>query len=448
MQNGFIDLRQNNGQIVEESFWPSFTDVMTVIVMIFLIATTVLIVKNWELVNELKQRITHEKKISSALQSTIDEKNRTHAALLESIEAKKQISERLQQSIEELERTNALAEQNQAENITLDERLQHAQSTLALLKLQLSKSHEEISIKTLQILEKDKVLKQKEHKEDVLQSKVITLNQQLAKLNSMLTEKNKSLKDSQSLAQLKEKELGLQLEKTKGWEKRFYDLNVTNNDLKLKLDESTTNVSVLEKARALLAKTEKDLEKKLSESHDKILLLKQQLADKTDQVILIQDKLSASDQKLLVSQRELEIINKANLNKDELLAKMQAEIEKAEKEDNEKELKYAELEAKYNKLIRPARSSVGKYVVEVRYLKTSGNAKLSYRESSQNQYQSLSMKELHKKLNKAKKEYAERLYVKLIIPDDSGLSYNEAWSFMQDILSKYDYYYQGTDKEL
>jgi hypothetical protein len=32
--------------------------------------------------------------------------------------------------------------------------------------------------------------------------------------------------------------------------------------------------------------------------------------------------------------------------------------------------------------------------------------------------------------------------VKVIIPGDSGLSYNEAWNFTRDILSKYDYYYQ------
>jgi len=448
MQNGFIDLRQNDSRLVEESFWPSFTDVMTVIVMVFLIATTVLIVKNWELVSELKNRITHEKQISSALQSTIDEKNRTHAALLESIEAKKQISQKLQASIEELERTNALAEQNQAENITLDERLQHAQSTLALLKLQLSKSHEEISIKSLQVLEKDKVIKQKESKESELSDKIVLLNQQLAKLNKLLSEKSKSLNETQKLAKTKERELLIQLDNIKDWEQKFNDLNLSNDQLKQKLNESNKNINALEKARILLAKTEKELEKQLTESHDKILLLKQELSDKTNEVILIQDKLTASDQKLLVNQRELEILNKNNLDKDQLLAKMQADIEKAKLEDNKKELKYAELEAKYNKLIRPARSSVGKYVVEVRYQKASGNDHVGYKESGANQSQSLSKKLLHQKLSALKKQYGDRLYVKVIIPDDSGLSYNDAWKFMQDILNKYDYYYQGKDNEL
>jgi hypothetical protein len=34
------------------------------------------------------------------------------------------------------------------------------------------------------------------------------------------------------------------------------------------------------------------------------------------------------------------------------------------------------------------------------------------------------------------------LYVKIVIPDTSGLSYSEAWSFTNNILSRYDYYYQ------
>jgi len=31
---------------------------------------------------------------------------------------------------------------------------------------------------------------------------------------------------------------------------------------------------------------------------------------------------------------------------------------------------------------------------------------------------------------------------KSIIPEESGLTYNEAWGFMKKILEKYDYYYQ------
>ncbi len=71
MNDGFIDLRQNYQHLVEDSFWPSFTDIMTVVVMIFLITTSILIVKNWELVDELKTRIEVEQKISQRLKASM-----------------------------------------------------------------------------------------------------------------------------------------------------------------------------------------------------------------------------------------------------------------------------------------------------------------------------------------------------------------------------------------
>jgi hypothetical protein len=46
------------------------------------------------------------------------------------------------------------------------------------------------------------------------------------------------------------------------------------------------------------------------------------------------------------------------------------------------------------------------------------------------------------RLGKLKNKLKDKLYVKIIIPEESGLSYNEAWSFTKDILSRYDYYYQ------
>ena len=58
------------------------------------------------------------------------------------------------------------------------------------------------------------------------------------------------------------------------------------------------------------------------------------------------------------------------------------------------------------------------------------------------EYRTLDRKELNSRLSTLKDEYSGQLYVKVIIPKDSGLSYNEAWGFTQDILTRYDYYYQ------
>ena len=37
----------------------------------------------------------------------------------------------------------------------------------------------------------------------------------------------------------------------------------------------------------------------------------------------------------------------------------------------------------------------------------------------------------------------DQLYVGEVIPDDSGLTYNEAWDFTKTVLSDFDYYYIG-----
>ena len=65
---GFIDLRAPTGdRATEDSVWPSFTDIMTVIVMIFLMALVVILIRNVDLVRQLKQTIALEQE--SAVQS-------------------------------------------------------------------------------------------------------------------------------------------------------------------------------------------------------------------------------------------------------------------------------------------------------------------------------------------------------------------------------------------
>ena len=104
---------------------------------------------------------------------------------------------------------------------------------------------------------------------------------------------------------------------------------------------------------------------------------------------------------------------------------------------------YDDLEVKYNKLVKPARSARGKHVVSVRYWKEGKYYQIRIRDMEAESYETVSRKELHERLSELKKKYAGKLYVKVIIPDDSGLSYNEAWSFTYKLLQEYDYYHQG-----
>ena len=103
---------------------------------------------------------------------------------------------------------------------------------------------------------------------------------------------------------------------------------------------------------------------------------------------------------------------------------------------------YSELQIKYDKLFQPARSAQGKHVVTVRYWKEGKLYHLRIKDLDEEDYRVVSREELHRQLAALKEKYKNQLYVKLIIPDDSGLSYNEAWSFTVEMLDKYDYYHQ------
>jgi chromosome segregation ATPase len=144
-------------------------------------------------------------------------------------------------------------------------------------------------------------------------------------------------------------------------------------------------------------------------------------------------QLSQEEQKSHEQATELAELRQGNSLTEEQLSLLQGE--------------YDDLRVKYDKLVKPARSAQGKHVVTVRYWKEGKYYQIRIKDSGENDYRSVSRKELHQELSKLKDRYGGNLYVKLIIPDDSGLSYNEAWGFTFDILKKYDYYHQDDVEE-
>ena len=91
MDEGFVDLRYGGERDPSaESFWPSFTDIMMVVLMIFMIASTILMMRNWELVRELRSTLESEREAEAlALTAT-----RTSATLEERlVDAQHEISE-------------------------------------------------------------------------------------------------------------------------------------------------------------------------------------------------------------------------------------------------------------------------------------------------------------------------------------------------------------------
>ena len=88
--DGFTDLRMNHqhGQ-GDDSFWPSFTDIMTVIVIIFLLAMVVVMMRNSELIQQLQLMVEAEREAAELVRKTANEKE---GLAIKLIDAEQQIT--------------------------------------------------------------------------------------------------------------------------------------------------------------------------------------------------------------------------------------------------------------------------------------------------------------------------------------------------------------------
>jgi len=102
---------------------------------------------------------------------------------------------------------------------------------------------------------------------------------------------------------------------------------------------------------------------------------------------------------------------------------------------------FSSLEDKYLKLVRPARSSMGKQVASVQYFRSDRQLKYMFKKIGGDRWEEMSRIEVFRRLGALKERWGEDLYIKIVIPDDSGLTYNEAWGFTKTVLSEFDYYY-------
>jgi chromosome segregation ATPase len=307
----FVDLRTNaSADSGHGGFWPSFTDIMMVVVMIFMLASVVLILRNWELVQELRHTMESER-----------------------------LAEEMARSVTET-------------NSTLEEQLAQAQYQLS-----------ELRMRNMQLSEEN------------------------AQQRALLTEKEQQL-----LAQ------GEQLRESEGALQREA------------------------RQRALL-------EEQLQKSQGDLTLLNEQYAQQ--------------QQLLSGVTAQLSTLEESHRQQAEQLSRLATDSTVQTQQLTELQQEYDTLKVKYDKLIKPARTAKGKYVVEVRYEKRDGKEQIQLRDRDEAQARTLSSEQLHQRLAALKAANPGKLYIKIIIPADSGLSYSEAWTFMKKLLEKYDYYYQS-----
>lgn len=326
----FTDLRVNSGNRQGEiTLWPSFTDIMTVVLMIFMLTMVVVIIKNTTLGQALLYSEGQRRQIQDLLQT--GEKARAELKI-------------------------AMAD--------LEEKLRQKQMAVLLREDEIKVLQQEVEGKTAQI--------------EVFEGQAFELKNQINALQS-------GVDAAQAEAAAFEQKAD---ELIRRYEARIAEMQAASESKLAVLSESKT--------------------REIEEYNRKVLSLLSRLKEKEAAILT----LGGEKQSLEMS-----------------LARQRQE--------------FSSLEEKYIQLIRPARSPAGKKVVTVFYQRVDGLYRIGFKGGDTDRIETLTADQLNRQLGALREKWQDQLYVKVVIPEDSGLTYNEAWTFTKDILSRYDYYYRN-----
>jgi len=253
-------------------------------------------------------------------------------------------------------------------------------------------------------------------------------------------------------------------------------LMVKNREL---FDQLRNSMAAEEQAEIIIQNTSQEnatLEEQLAQAQNEISMLRMQMLQASEQAnqlnIELEDKerqivivLTNNEQlKSAVNKNENQILrlNSQLNNMQDSLAQLTIDIEQKQSDLNQERQKiiiitqerdtqsrkmtsleddFGSLKVKYDKLIKPARTAKGKYVVSVNFERIKGKERIRFKGIGDKNYTVVTEKQMHSKLTRLKKRHPKKLYIKIVIPKESGLTYNEAWTFMKNLLNKYDYYY-------
>lgn len=421
--SGFTDLRMSHahGMANDDSVWPSFTDIMTVIVMVFLMALVIILIRNVDLVQQLRATMQSEQQVAelartreqqrraleTELEQTRTELATTRGELDTTLTRLSAVTSERDQGIEERERMDTrIAELSRDIGAleSLRQRLEEQQAAAESENIELS-----ATVATL-----ESRLRESAAERDTLSTDLAELQELRNRLAAQLAEALVSVEN-------------LQAEAVEGEQRRA--------QLAGRVDE-------LDRERADLLRNQAELSDQRADLRSQVEQLGERLAQ-VELARLAAENLGESLGEELdeVSSRYALSLEQLALIRNDLLQREQ-DLEESRRQVLALKGDYVDLEDKYNKLVRPARSPVGRHVVEVRYTKSSGVNLYQIREPGQSEYRNVSLEQLRARLDELKQREAENLYTRIIIPDDSGLSYNEAWEFTNSILINYDYYHQ------
>ncbi|MFO7653732.1 MAG: hypothetical protein R6X25_07885 [Candidatus Krumholzibacteriia bacterium] len=267
--------------------------------------------------------------------------------------------------------------------------------------------------------------------------------------------KNASLLESVRLSHARQTEAEAALQVQLG---RLADLTAANVDLEEQLRDRETQIIVLTDeqtrlqdlldARMLVIER---LEEERADLQESVRVIRMRVAEQEEELAAAQGRITevtaAAEARRDELRRELEALLRQLNEKDAFLITLQDEKSDLQSQLDQQRQDFASMEDEYLRLLRPARSPHGKQVATVQYYRLGPDYHILFKDVGATEAEEVSRDELHRRLGALKERLGDDLYVKIVIPDASGLSFNEAWRFTDDILSRYDYYHAESPPE-
>ena len=222
-----------------------------------------------------------------------------------------------------------------------------------------------------------------------------------------------------------------------------------NATLEEQLAHAQNEISMLRMLNMQVSEQTNQLNTELEDKDKQIVIvlsekdqLKDSLAKNENKIVKLSSQLSAMKEDMTQLSIDVEIKKNELEDEQQKIIVITQERDSQSRELSSLQNTFGTLKTKYEKLIKPARTSKGKYIVSVDYERIKGKEHIQIKGDNDKNYTLVTKKQLHSKLASLKKKHPKKLYVRIIIPEKSGLTYNEAWTFMKGLLNKYDYYYQ------
>ena len=259
---------------------------------------------------------------------------------------------------------------------------------------------------------------------------------------------------SSTVAILHNWDLSRQVQETAALEQqareRAEDLNLRQMLLQLELGEMQARME--ETRETLRAKSgqlearERDLagaQAALGEQQAQLMNLQEEQAQMQAEMRESQTVSAEREQELLEVQQQLAEMQEESMLREQMYVEVEQQQRQTREELELLQKEYEEMGEKYAALAKPARSSLGKVVAAVRYQKVEGQPSRMLKLPDAPKFEPVGEEEMHQTLSRLKQEHGDKLFVRIVIPMDSNLTYQEGWEFSLDLLRRYDYYYQN-----